>query len=70
MPRAAAPRPSGRGGGPAAGSANPPAGPWLTGEMSLERTEEITVTEPARVLLAAHLAGGAARFIRVHVGRG
>jgi hypothetical protein len=38
--------------------------------MSLDTTDEIAITEPARALLAAHLAAGPGRFIRVHVGRG
>jgi hypothetical protein len=38
--------------------------------MSVDSTEEIVVAEPARAQLAAHLAAGAARFIRIHVGRG
>ncbi len=36
----------------------------------MDPTDEITITEPARVLLAGHLAAGPGRFIRVHVGRG
>jgi hypothetical protein len=38
--------------------------------MSLDLTDEITITEPARAQLAAHLADGQARYIRIHVGRG
>ncbi len=38
--------------------------------MIVDVTDEITITEPARAQLAAHLTAGSARFIRIHVGRG
>jgi hypothetical protein len=38
--------------------------------MRLDTTDEITITEAARAVLAAHLAAGPDRYIRVHVGRG
>lgn len=36
----------------------------------MDTTDDITLTEPARVQLAAHLTAGSARYIRIHVGRG
>jgi hypothetical protein len=38
--------------------------------MSVDLTDEIAITEPARAQLAAHLTAGSARYIRIHVGRG
>jgi hypothetical protein len=38
--------------------------------MSVDVSDEITITEAARVQLAAHLTAGSARYIRIHVGRG
>lgn len=38
--------------------------------MTLDVSDEITITEPARAQLAAHLSAGSARYIRIHVGRG
>jgi len=38
--------------------------------MPVDLSDEITITEPARAQLAAHLADAQARFIRIHVGRG
>lgn len=38
--------------------------------MTVDATDEITITEPARAQLAAHLTAGSARYIRIHVGRG
>ena len=42
----------------------------LTSGMDPIATDEITVTEQARAQLAAHLAAGPGRYIRIHVGRG
>jgi hypothetical protein len=36
----------------------------------MDLTDEITISEPARAQLAAHLTAASARHIRIHVGRG